>query len=58
MILHQHELGSVTWAAVLLSTASVLAIFRFKIGVIPTLALCSGLGFLIHAWPWLHPLIG
>ena len=29
-------------------TADVLAIFRFKIGMIPTLAACAGLGVLLH----------
>jgi hypothetical protein len=33
------------------------ALFRFKIGMIPTLASCSGLGLLIYAWPQLDSLI-
>ncbi|HMI96266.1 MAG TPA: chromate transporter [Micropepsaceae bacterium] len=58
MILHEPELGSVNWAAVLLSMVAALAIFRFRLGMMPTLALCSGLGVLIYAWPSLRPLVG
>jgi chromate transporter len=58
MILHQPEPGSVNWAAVLLSMVAMLALFRFKLGMIPTLVVCSGLGVLIHVWPLLRPLMG
>jgi chromate transporter len=58
MILHEPQLGSVNWAAVLLSMVAVVAIFRFRLGMIATLALCSGLGVLISAWPSLVPLTG
>jgi chromate transporter len=58
MILHEPELGSVNWAGVLLSMFAVLALFRFRLSMIPTLALCSSLGVLIHAWAWLRLLIG
>jgi hypothetical protein len=34
------------------------ALFRFKIGMIPTLALCSEFELLICAWSQLRPLIG
>ena len=32
----------------LLIVAAVLAVFRFKVGMIPTLAACAGLGVLLH----------
>ena len=34
--------------AVLLSIAAMIAIFRFKIGMIPTLLACSATGFLLY----------
>jgi len=58
MILHEPELGSVNWGSVLLSMVAVLALFRFKLGMIPALALCSGLGVLFYASPLLRPLMG
>ena len=36
-------------AAVLLSLVAVVAIFRFRLGMIPTLALCSALGVAVYA---------
>ena len=34
--------------AVLLSIAAMIAIFRFKVGMIPTLAACSAAGLLLY----------
>ena len=51
MILHVPVLATVDWAAVLLSLVAALALFRFKIGMIPTLALSCALGLLIYALP-------
>ena len=39
---------TVNIASLVLTVAAVLAIFRFKIGMIPTLAACAGLGVLLH----------
>jgi chromate transporter len=41
-------LGSVNGWALLLSIAAALAIFRFKAGMIPTLAGCSGVGLVLY----------
>jgi hypothetical protein len=41
-------LATIDWAAVLLSLVAVLATFRFKIGMIATLALSSALGVLLY----------
>jgi chromate transporter len=41
-------LASLNPWALLLSAAAVLAVFRFKIGMIPTLAACSAAGILLH----------
>ena len=37
-------LGSIDWAALLLSAAAIVAMFRFKLGMIRTLAACSVVG--------------
>ena len=37
-------------AAAILSGVAMLAMFRFRLGMIPTLALCGGLGLAIRAW--------
>ncbi|MBL8650573.1 MAG: chromate efflux transporter [Sphingopyxis sp.] len=39
--------GSVDWAAVLLALLAAVLLFRFKLGIIPMLAICSVLGLLI-----------
>jgi chromate transporter len=39
---------TVNIASLVLTVAAVLAIFRFKIGMIPTLAACAGFGVLLH----------
>jgi chromate transporter len=41
-------IGSVDPWALALSIAAMVAIFRFKVGMIPTLLACSGLGILLH----------
>ena len=42
------SLPSVNLAAVALSVAAALALFRFKLGVIPVLVGCAGLGIGLH----------
>ena len=37
-------IATVNWPAVVLSLAAIVAMFRFKVGMIPTLAACSALG--------------
>jgi chromate transporter len=39
--------ASVDWLALALSIAAAVAIFRFKIGMIPTLAACCGAGIVL-----------
>jgi chromate transporter len=39
---------TVNIASLVLTVAAVLAIFRFRIGMIPTLAACAGIGVLLH----------
>lgn len=51
MVLHRPSLASVNWAAVALSLIAVFALFRLRIGMMPTLALCSGLGLILAFWP-------
>jgi chromate transporter len=41
-------LASVNVASLVLTVAALLAVFRFKVGMIPVLAACSGLGVLYH----------
>jgi chromate transporter len=41
-------LSSVNWPALALSAAAMIAIFRLKVGMIPTLAACSALGALYY----------
>ena len=36
--------ATINWAALVLSLAAVLAMFRFKVGMLPTLAACSAAG--------------
>jgi chromate transporter len=45
-------LASVNLAAVLLTLGALVAMFRFKVGMIPVLAACSGLGVLYHLAAW------
>ena len=40
------ELSSVDWAAFAITAGACLALFRFKVGVIPVLAVCAGLGII------------
>jgi chromate transporter len=40
------------WAAAL-SAAAILAVFRFQVGMLPTLAACSAAGLVLHALGWL-----
>src|SRR5215203_565007 len=41
-------LSSVNWWALLLSAAAVVAMFRFKVGMIPTIAACSAGGLALY----------
>ncbi len=41
------RLASVDWFALALSVAAAIAIFRFKVGMIPTLAGCCGAGIIL-----------
>ena len=41
-------LASIDPWALLLSAAAALLIFRFKLGMLPTLALCAGAGVVLH----------
>jgi chromate transporter len=41
-------LSSANWWALTLSVAAAIAIFRFKAGMIPTLAACSAMGVLLY----------
>jgi chromate transporter len=49
IILHIPMLQSIDWAALLLSFAAIIAIFRFKAGVVVTLAGCASAGVLLTA---------
>jgi len=42
------RLASVDWLALALSIAAAIAIFRFKVGMIPTLAACCVVGLLLY----------
>jgi chromate transporter len=42
------KLASVDWLALALSVAAAVAIFRFKVGMIPTLAACCGVGLALY----------
>jgi chromate transporter len=44
-------LASLDWRAALLSAAAMLAMLRFKIGMIPTLAACAAAGMLLTRLP-------
>ena len=49
LVLQRPVLATIDGAAVLLSLVALVAIFRFRLGMIPTLALCSMLGVLVYA---------
>jgi chromate transporter len=49
------DVTSLDPAAALLSLVAVIALFRLKLGMIPTLALCGALGF---AWRALSGMMG
>ena len=42
------RLASVDWLALALSVAAAIAIFRFKVGMIPTLAACCAVGLALY----------
>jgi chromate transporter len=49
MTLHVPVLGTLSVASLVLCVAAMLALFRFKVGMIPTLIGCSVAGMVIHA---------
>jgi chromate transporter len=55
------ELGSLDLWALLLSLAAMIAIFRFKVGMIQTLLACSLAGIVLYlaglVGPWGEPLV-
>jgi chromate transporter len=46
-------LASINVSAAVLSVAAVLAVFRFKVGMLTTLAACTAAGLALHALGWL-----
>jgi len=48
MVLHMPNLATLNVASLLLSVAAIVALFRFKVGMIPTLLGCSIAGVLAH----------
>jgi chromate transporter len=42
------ELGSINGWAVIIAAAAILAMFRLRLGIIPTLAACSAAGVVLH----------
>jgi chromate transporter len=46
--LHRPELASLDWAALVLSGAAILAMLRFRLGMIPTLAAAAAAGAVYH----------
>jgi chromate transporter len=48
MILQVPVLNTLNIASLLVSIVAMLALFRFKVGMIPTLLGCSVLGIVIH----------
>jgi len=44
----QPTLSAIDWPALVLTLAAILAMFRFKVGMIPTLAACSAAGALYY----------
>ena len=48
MTLDVPVLASVNLASLVLTLAALLAVFRFKIGMIPVLAACAAIGVLLH----------
>jgi chromate transporter len=51
LMLQVPVLATVNWAAVFLSLVAMVSIFRFRWGMIPTLALCCGLGLMLSLLP-------
>ena len=41
-------LTSINLASLALTAGAMLAVFRFKVGMIPVLAVCSAAGLLLH----------
>lgn len=48
LVVNLPELASVNWPALVLSLGAVVAMFRFKAGMIPTLMACSALGVVYY----------
>jgi chromate transporter len=48
LVLSVPELSTINWPALAISLAAVIAMFRFKVGMIPTLAACSLAGVIYY----------
>jgi chromate transporter len=49
--------GPIDWTSVAIALGALLALFRFRIGVIPVIAACGATGLLLSfVKPWLHQL--
>lgn len=48
LVLQVPVLPTLNIASLVLATAAMLALFRFKVGMIPTLLACAGAGILLH----------
>jgi len=48
MTLDVPTLGSLRVASLALTAGALIAVFRFEVGMIPTLCACAGLGVLYH----------
>jgi chromate transporter len=48
LVLSVPDLSTVSWPALAISLAAVIAMFRFKVGMIPTLAACSLAGVIYY----------
>jgi chromate transporter len=48
MVLHAPLLTTLNIASLVLSIAAMLALFRFKVGMVPTLFGCSVAGVILH----------
>ena len=52
LVLQEPDFTTVNLPALLLSVAAMLALFRFKVGMIPTLLGCSIAGIVFHFVGW------
>ena len=47
-VLHVPELGSVDWVSLAIAAAALVAMLRFRVGMLPTLAACAALGAVLR----------